>query len=134
MSREGWQRPNSWSAAHRVIAFYEQSAATGEDIYLLHADGQDDPIPFVPGPGDQRVPTFSPDGRWIAYASNETGVWDVYVAEYPSGRKEAVSIGGGREPIWSRDGKMLFYRSGNKMMEVEFDASGEGLSLVDRNG
>jgi eukaryotic-like serine/threonine-protein kinase len=62
-------------------------------------------------------PAFSPDGHWIAYQSNESGADNVYVRPFPgSGGK--IPIGGGTEPVWSRDGHELFYRSGDKMMAV----------------
>ena len=63
---------------------------------------------------------FSPDGRWLAYVSNESGRAEVYVQPYPGpGGKWQISIEGGTEPIWNRNGRELFYRSGTKMMAVE---------------
>jgi Tol biopolymer transport system component len=60
---------------------------------------------------------WSPDGKWIAYASDESGRWEVYVEPYPgTGAKTMISTDGGQQPLWSRDGKELFYRSGDKMM------------------
>ena len=62
---------------------------------------------------------FSPDGRWLAYVSNESGRFEVYVQAYPGpGGKWPISIEGGNEPLWSRDGRELFYREGNRMMAV----------------
>ena len=62
---------------------------------------------------------FSPDGRWIAYVSDESGQYQVYVRPYPPGPgKWQVSTAGGEEGIWSQDGKELFYRNGNKWMAV----------------
>jgi serine/threonine-protein kinase len=73
----------------------------------------------------QRSAAISPDGRWIAYNSNESGGWEVYVRPYPSveaGRWQ-VSTGGGSQPVWSRDGKELFYvSSDNALMSVPIDA------------
>jgi Tol biopolymer transport system component len=68
---------------------------------------------------------FSPDGRWMAYATNETGSWEVYVSPFPSGNgKWQVSTGGGEEPRWRQDGKELFYLSAEgKMMAVAITAS-----------
>jgi hypothetical protein len=62
---------------------------------------------------------FSPRGNWLAYVSNETGNYEVYVRQYPgSGRGTQVSKGGGREPVWSADGRELFYRHGDSMMTI----------------
>ena len=64
-------------------------------------------------------PKLSPDGRWLAYASNESGHNEIYVRPFPDpGGKFAISSGGGSEPLWSRDGRELFYRNGDTMMAV----------------
>ena len=63
---------------------------------------------------------FSPDGHWLAYISNESGRWEVYVQPYPGpGGKRQISTEGGDEPVWAKNGKELFYREGNKMMAAE---------------
>jgi hypothetical protein len=67
---------------------------------------------------------FSPDGRWVAYVSNESGRAEVYVGRFPDlANKIAVSIDGGARPRWSRDGRELFYRQGGAMMAASVDAS-----------
>ena len=64
-------------------------------------------------------PAVSPDGRWLAYTSDESGRFEVFVQSFPELRgKKQVSSGGGREPVWKRDGTELFYREGDKMMSV----------------
>ena len=61
----------------------------------------------------------APDGRWLAYTSNESGRYEVYVQPFPEpGEKFQISTGGGADPVWSRNGRELFYRAGNKMMAV----------------
>jgi eukaryotic-like serine/threonine-protein kinase len=69
---------------------------------------------------------LSPDGRWVAYATNETGNWEIFVSSFPSGTgKWQVSRGGGEEPRWRRDGKEMFYLSPEgKMMAVPVKAGG----------
>src|SRR5437762_6529613 len=63
---------------------------------------------------------FSPDGRWLAYASNETGRYEVYVQPFPGpGGKWQISTEGGREPAWARSARELFYRNGGKMMVAD---------------
>jgi hypothetical protein len=70
------------------------------------------------------MPSFSPDGRWVAYASDVSGIYEVYVLPFPGpGRRHTVSVGGGVEPRWSRDGGELFYRSGNRIWAVEVRTS-----------
>jgi Tol biopolymer transport system component len=75
--------------------------------------------PFLQVKGTIRNAQFSPDGKWVAYASNEAGPWQVYVSPFPSASsKWQVSTEGGEEPRWRRDGKELFYLSGGKLMAV----------------
>ena len=69
---------------------------------------------------NERLAVFSPDGQWIAYTSDESGRVEVYVRAYSgAGRKYSVSTDGGTEPVWSRDGRELFYRNGNAMMAAD---------------
>jgi hypothetical protein len=76
--------------------------------------------PFLRTRFDEAVPRFSPDGRWLAYVSNESGHNEIYVQPYPGpDGKWQISTEGGREPVWNRNGRELFYRSGDKMMAVE---------------
>jgi serine/threonine-protein kinase len=63
--------------------------------------------------------SFSPDGRWITYGSDESGRPEIYVQPYPPGGKWLISTEGGTEPMWSRNGQELFYRSSTKMMAVD---------------
>ena len=68
---------------------------------------------------NERAPMFSPDGNWIAFVSDETGDDEIHVIAYPhDGRKWQVSRGGGTEPVWSPNGRELFYRTGNAMFAV----------------
>jgi serine/threonine-protein kinase len=83
---------------------------------------QHEPWPFIRMDGLQRHPAFSPDGHWVAYSSNETGRVEVYVRPFPGpGGITHISTEGGYEPLWSRDGKELFYRSGERMMVVTIE-------------
>ncbi len=79
----------------------------------------DAPKPFLVTPFQERNPAFSPDGRWIAYVSDESGRDEVYVRACPGpGGKFSISIEGGIQPVWSPAGGELFYREGDKMMVV----------------
>ena len=77
-------------------------------------------------PFDERSPRFSPDGKWLAYVSDESGRDDVYVQPFPGpGPKWLVSTDGGIDPVWSRDGRELFYRKDDEMMAVSVAPKGE---------
>ena len=72
---------------------------------------------------------FSPDGHWLAYVTNESGQFEVYVRRYPGPDRKPVSTEGGTHPRWNRNGKELFYRNGNKMMVVDVSTTPDlGLS------
>jgi Tol biopolymer transport system component len=115
--------PVSWSAKG-VLAYYEIGEANQRDIWVVDLEGDRTPQPFVATPANELSPVFSPDGRHIAYVSNETGQNEVYVRPFPPpGPVTAVSIDGGSEPTWSRDGNTLFYRHGDTLMSVSVRGS-----------
>jgi Tol biopolymer transport system component len=104
---------------------------TGRDIWTLSLEGSDkpgwkppQPQVFLNSPFFEASPAFSQDGRWLAYSSDDTGTTEIYVRPFPgSGGKYQVSNGGGVNPIWSKDGKQLFYRTLRepfKMMVANF--------------
>ena len=111
----------SWSADGKLLAFQQQShPTTGTDIWVL-ADGE--PRPFLRTTNEEVHPTFSPDGRWLAYVSDESGRWEVSVQPYPGpGAVTPISTDGGFEPVWSPDGREIYYRreSGAQVMAVSF--------------
>jgi hypothetical protein len=83
---------------------------------------------LIESPFDQFQAQISPDGRWLAYDSDESGRDEIFIQPFPGlGGKWQVSTVGGTEPRWSRDGRQLFYRNANKMMSVEINAK-EGFS------
>jgi eukaryotic-like serine/threonine-protein kinase len=100
--------PTDWSRDGRVVLFTSRDPKTGSDIWALPLDGK--PLPIVQTASDEQAAQFAPDGRWIAYLSNESGVAEVYVRPFPGpGDRIAVSIGGGAQVRWGRDAKELFY-------------------------
>jgi serine/threonine-protein kinase len=117
-------QPKSWSADGKVMVLTEGlNPESGIDIWLLKMDGDRKPEPFLHSRYNEAQPIFSPDGRWIAYVTDESGREEVYVRPYPGpGDLIPISTDGGMEPVWSPDGKVLYYRdvSGNKMMSVSF--------------
>jgi serine/threonine-protein kinase len=106
------QWPESWSPDGRTLAFDELDPVSGWDIWTLSLDGDRKPRLFLRTPFNEWRPQFSPDGHWLAYHSNESGRYEVYVRPFPGpGAKTQVSTGGGGLPIWRRDGRELFYRN-----------------------
>jgi hypothetical protein len=97
----------AWS--HDGLLFVEVPAATRNDIWLLPTGG-DQPKPIIRTNFSEGYPDLSPDGRWLAYASDESGRNEVYVQPFPGpGPRQQVSTNLGTGPAWSRDGKELFY-------------------------
>jgi serine/threonine-protein kinase len=114
-TNEHMQVPGSWSGDGRRLAFVERHPTTGRDLWILDEDRT--VRPFLVSASDETAPRFSPDGRLIAYVSNESGRNEVYVRAYPDpSRKWQVSSGGGAEPVWDRGGQELFFRAGDRMM------------------
>ena len=120
--------PTSFSPDSRLLLFDIFSMAnpgpsdTGWDIYVLPLSGERKPYPFLQTRFDESTARFSPDRRWVAYESNESGRLEVFVRPYPGpGPKWQLSAEGGIQPRWSRTGRELFYRNGDKMMVVEVE-------------
>jgi Tol biopolymer transport system component/predicted Ser/Thr protein kinase len=111
--------PMSWSPDGQLLAFIEVNPTTGLDIWVLRM-GDRKAQPFLRTPFNEGAPRFSPDGRWLAYISDESGRFEIYVQPYPGpGGKWQISTDGGSEPLWNPNGRELFYRSGAKMMAVD---------------
>jgi serine/threonine-protein kinase len=128
------QFAGSWRPDGKVLAFRQVNPDTGNDIMTLAIQGDEksgwkpgEPKPFLTSPFSELNPAFSPDGRWLAYQSNESGDFEVYARPFPGpGGKWQVSTGGGLFPEWSHNGKELFYRSvDSKIMVVTYTASGD---------
>ena len=102
---QGMNVPTSWSPDGRYLAFFDRQS----DVWILPSGGKAKPL--LTGPANERSARFSPDGRALAYVSDETGEFQVYVTPFPDARsKIVVSIDGGLEPIWSSDGRELYFR------------------------
>jgi eukaryotic-like serine/threonine-protein kinase len=123
---EDTQTANSWSPDGQ-LAFIEINPTTGWDIWVLQMGGPSagteqarKALAFLRTPFNESAPRFSPDGRWLAYVSDESGRFEIYVQPYPGpGGKWQISTEGGTEPVWNPNGRELFYRSGDKMMAVD---------------
>jgi Tol biopolymer transport system component len=113
------QLPGSWSPDGQLLAYSEVNSTTGYDIWVLRLSDRT-AQPFLRTQFNEAVPQFSPDGHWLAYVSDESGRREIYVQPYPGpGGKWQISTEGGTEPLWNRNGRELFYRSGSKMMVVD---------------
>ena len=116
----------SWSPDGRVL-FYQKMPATGgtnRDIWSLSDEGE--ATPLVTGEARLTLPRVSPNGRWIAYESDASGQSEVYVAPIPEAdRRFTISTDGGHSPVWSRDGRELFYIEGDRLMAVAVDTASD---------
>jgi Tol biopolymer transport system component len=108
-----------WSADGRSLASVEFHPETAADLWILDPSGDRPPRPFLITPYHETQATFSPNGRWLAYASDESGQLEVYVRPVSGpGQKMQVSRDGGEEPAWSRSGDELYYLAGGQMLAV----------------
>jgi eukaryotic-like serine/threonine-protein kinase len=119
LARPGPQFPDTWSPSGKYLVFSDGEGGLGgrRDMWLLPL-GQA-AIPLLVTRFNERGAMFSPDGQWLAFVTDETGRSEVYVQSFPaSGAKIPVSVSGGLQPIWSRDGRELYYREGDWLMSV----------------
>ena len=118
------QIPESWTPDARTLAYNQLSEDTGYDIGLLSAD-RGEPQPFLKSTANEKRAAFSPNGRWMAYESDESGRPEIYLCAFPDpGAKQQLSIDGGTDPRWNSDGRELFYRNGTQMMAVRIQTEG----------
>ena len=112
-----------------VLLYSHSQTSSNYDIWMLSLVGDRAAEPWLATPFTERFARFSPDGRWVLYTSNETGEHQVYLNRFPEGgRKIQVSLSGGTRPLWSRDGREIFFRNGPSMMAVDV-TKGDPLSV-----
>ena len=126
------QTPSSWSKDGKIA--FVQTESTGSDIWVLDANTKK-ATPVLQTAAIETHPALSPDGKWLAYVSNESGRPEVYVQPYPTGPRVPVSSGGGTAPAWTADGRELFYLAplpgdmpGFRMMFVAVTTTGTAFS------
>jgi len=110
-SGDGPQFPHDWSHDGRFLLYRDYFPQTRTDLLVLPMTGERKPYAFVQTPFVESYARFSPDGRWVAYASNETGRYEIYVRRFEGGERVQVSNGGGSHPYWRRDGREIIYLS-----------------------
>jgi serine/threonine-protein kinase len=112
-----WTCPTSWSPDGRTLLLEQQPPATGFDIVALSVEQPRSTRDVLATGANESRARFSPDGRWVAYQSDDSGRLEVYVIPYPGpGGRSQVSTDGGSTPVWSRDGRELFFRSGTRFL------------------
>ncbi|MGA9967083.1 MAG: protein kinase [Terriglobales bacterium] len=121
-SGDAVQFPDSTTPDSKLLAFTQWTGANA-DIYVLPLDGTHTPRPLIATRFNEQSGMFSPDGKWLAFVSDESGNNEVYVQPFGrEGVRSVVSTRGGAHPMWSHDGKRLYYSVGNAIMEVAFDS------------
>jgi hypothetical protein len=117
-----------WSRDGRYI--FEYVLGKSDEIWVLPLFGDRKAFPYLQNQFSERLAKLSPNGKWLAYVSNESGRYEIYVQTFPApGGKSPISTNGGNNPVWSRDGKELFYIAADgKMMAVDMKDSGSRFS------
>jgi serine/threonine-protein kinase len=138
LRRERLTLPYSFSLDGKRLAYSEANPDTGSDIWTLPIEGSDSdhpkvgkPEPFLRTAANELLPALSPDGRWMAYASDESGDLEVYVRPFPGpGSKWRISTAGGTRPVWSRSARELAYETfEGRLMMVSYSVNGDTFTL-----
>ena len=113
----GFHVPSDWSSDGRFIIYKQGDPTTQSDVWVLPLFGDQKPFPLLQTQFEEKHARFSPDGRWIAFVSNESGREEVYVARFENpSEKWSISTSGGSSPRWNGNGKELFYLSSDKKL------------------
>jgi len=103
-----------------TVLLYNRVSPTSADVRILPLRGNRQPQPYLETAFSQGAAQLSPDGRWVAYVSNEFGRYEIYVRSFANAQvKWQISDGGGVEPVWARNGQELFYRAGDRSLAVD---------------
>ena len=120
----GGKQPEAISPDGRFLLFSHSGHQTANDIWVLPLEGDRKPYVFLQTPANEYNATFSPDGKWVAYVSFESGRAEVYVRAFPGpgGGKWQLSNEGGTQPVWPKGANEIFYRNGERVMAVPVQA------------
>jgi dipeptidyl aminopeptidase/acylaminoacyl peptidase len=120
--------PMAWSPDGKNLLYWQLDSKTGADIWVLPLSGDRKPYAFAQSKFSESHPQFSPDGKWVAYSSDQSGKWEIYVQPFPPiGPKWQISTNGGFFPRWRGDGLELYYTEqtqGGKIMAVGVSSEG----------
>ena len=113
----------SWTPDLATLVYMEENPTTKSDLWMVDLRAKSPPRPIVQSPAREYGGRLSPDGRWLAYFSDESGGFELYLAAFPAGTpRQRISTGAGgarpREAVWAKDGRELFYRQGSQMLSV----------------
>jgi Tol biopolymer transport system component len=124
----GGKNMECWSPDGRLLLFNTTVAQGQQQIWALPLEGERKPYAVLSGPAGMQASSLSPDGKFIAYWSGESGRAEVFLQSFPPGRDRwQVSTTGGWSPQWRADGKELFYRQGDRLMAVDIKVTGARL-------
>jgi Tol biopolymer transport system component len=125
------KNPADWSPDGRYVLYQTQNVRTGKDLWALPLGGDKTPFPVSEASGTEGAGRFSPDGRWVAFSSSQSGRDEVYVQSFPDpSHRLQVSTEGGIIPQWSSDGRdVLFLSADDRLMRATLVPSGEGLEV-----
>jgi Tol biopolymer transport system component len=121
--REGTQFPSDWLRDGSALLVTEEAGSNQHDILVQPVDGSP-PWPYAATSADETAARVSPDERWVAYTSDESGRSEVYLDSYPRpGRRISVTSNGGAHPVWRGDGRELYYWNDGRLLVVRLDAA-----------
>jgi Tol biopolymer transport system component len=110
----------SFSPDGSLVAFYVVDPETARDLWTSATSGPQEPSVLLRTPANEAIPRISPDEKLLAYQTDASGRWEVYVQPFPRGEgRTQASVGGGQQPLWNPGGGELFYVSGNDLMAVD---------------
>jgi len=125
--------PNAWSRDGKLLVFTEFAPDTGPDIWVLSVDGARNARPYLQTAYAEWGGSFSPDSNWLAYTSNDSGILQAYLQSFPGpGERFQVSTAEGQEPVWSHDGRSVFYHYWRGLMEVGIQTDPEFTPVAPR--